>query len=239
MTSRRCRRDAGPRQFSELWADRAIPAREFYQSYVRPGRAYGGDTTAGRQSHRGVRLRDSQFSAGRRLATSCSTLAVWRFRSGRPPPRSRGSSSIMVRVMRKGEATPCLVANTRTAGGPDVVAGDEIRRRGGKEDTGPRQVFRLAQTARRRLIDDVCGALGVLPDGIGHLGADPPGRNEIQLDVVACPVERHGPRQVPHTRFAGGVGRVACGAPQGVSGTEVDDLAAAGLHQLRVDGLTE
>ena len=36
----------------------------------RPGRAYGGDTTAGRQPHRGVRFPGRRFFACRRLTTA-------------------------------------------------------------------------------------------------------------------------------------------------------------------------
>ena len=79
--------------------------------------------------------------------------------------------------------------------------------------------------------------LNLLPGPLGQLGIDPPGQYRIDLDIVLRPGDRHRFGQLNNAGLACGVRRGIGRGEHRHHRSDIDDLAAAGAHHVRISRL--
>src|SRR5688572_13160025 len=101
-----------------------------------------------------------------------------------PPLRSRGGSRASETMAQESSVDR------------DALAGD-IRRRGqAQESDRTRDLLRLADAAHRRAVDDLLEVAGIGEHVRGPARADVPGRDRVDADAVAGPLDREVAREL-------------------------------------------
>src|SRR5689334_23760235 len=154
-------------------------------------------------------------AAGPRSPVIASTIA-WRLSGDRDGAMMSSLSALV---------SAALVSADEVAAvdGQDVAV-DVVRGPAGQKDGGAHQVSDLTPAPRRDVLDDAAIGVGIGSGRFGDRGLEVPGRDGVDLDVVAGQLVTVGLGEAREAGFGRSVGGRAAAAEEGEQRGDVDDL---------------